>query len=84
MRVITAKFNSTCADTGRPIKKGDTCVYDPIGKKVYASGSPTQQRHLQEQQTAKRDQGGDMLDAQIEQQSENWYHNTYHGRYDNY
>ena len=76
MRVITAKFKSTCADTGRPIKKGETCVYDPIRKKVYASGSPTQQKYIQEQ-NSQRDQGGDMLDAAIEQQAENWYTQNY-------
>lgn len=81
MRVITAKFKSTCADTGRPIKKGEVCVYDPATRKVYASGSPTQQKFTQSE---KKDQGGDMLDAAIEQASENWYHQTYGGRYDNY
>lgn len=75
-RVIMAKFNSTCADTGRPIKKGDACVYDDVAKKVYASGSATQQAFQKEQQ-ASRDQGGDMLDAAIEQASERWYYNTY-------
>lgn len=74
MRVITAKFNSTCHETGRPIKKGDPCVYDPTTKRVYASGSPTQQRFTQ---ADKHDQGGDMLDAAIEQQAENWYHQNY-------
>jgi hypothetical protein len=34
MRVITAKFDSKCAETGRPIKKGDACVYDPQTKKI--------------------------------------------------
>lgn len=48
MRVITAKFDSTCADTGRPIKKGDVCVYDPSTGKVYASGSKTQQKFIKQ------------------------------------
>jgi hypothetical protein len=34
-REIIARFNSTCAETGRVIKKGDTCVYYPKAKKVY-------------------------------------------------
>jgi hypothetical protein len=80
MRVITAKFDSKCAETGRPIKKGDACVYDPQTKKVYASGSPTQQRFTQ---ADKHDQGGDMLNEAIEQQSENWYSQEY-DRYDHY
>lgn len=71
MRVITAKFNSTCAETGRPIKKGDVCVYDPATRRVFASGSPTQQAFN------KRDQGGDMLDAAIEQAAETWYRQNY-------
>ena len=38
---ITARFNSTCAETGRMIKKGETCIYYPIGKKVYHNESKT-------------------------------------------
>lgn len=38
-RVITAKFNSVCAETGRPIKAGDSCVYYPLTKKVYHQDS---------------------------------------------
>lgn len=34
-REITARFDSVCAETGKAIKKGDTCVYYPKGKKVY-------------------------------------------------
>jgi len=34
-RIITARFNSVCAETGRAILTGDPCVYYPIGKKVY-------------------------------------------------
>lgn len=34
-RMITAKFDSKCAETGKPIKKGDQCVYYPSDKKVY-------------------------------------------------
>lgn len=71
MRVITAKFNSVCAETGRPIKKGDPCVYDPKAKKVYASGSPTQQKFIQEQGHAPN------LDEILEQQSEQWHNQTY-------
>ncbi len=44
-KVITAKFDSTCAETGRSIRKGDACVYDDQTKRVYASGSKTQQQH---------------------------------------
>jgi hypothetical protein len=34
-REITAKFDSQCAQTGKPIKKGDQCIYYPVGKAVY-------------------------------------------------
>ena len=34
-REIVARFNSKCAETGREIKKGETCIYYPKGKKVY-------------------------------------------------
>lgn len=34
-REITARFDSKCAETGKAIKKGDTCVYYPSSRKVY-------------------------------------------------
>jgi len=75
MRVITAKFNSTCAETGRPIKKGDVCVYNPVTKKVYASGSPTQQAFTQKEQ--QNDQAAGMIQAEQDQYYDNWYQQTY-------
>lgn len=33
--MITAKFNSKCAETGREIKKGDACIYYPNSRDVY-------------------------------------------------
>jgi Holliday junction resolvasome RuvABC DNA-binding subunit len=41
MRVINAKFNSTCYETGCRIKKGERCVYDPATKRVYGIGTET-------------------------------------------
>jgi hypothetical protein len=38
-REITAKFDSICKETGKKIKKGDICIYYPIGKSVYHSDS---------------------------------------------
>jgi len=35
MNTIIAKFNSTCAETGTVLKKGDTIIYDSISKKAY-------------------------------------------------
>ena len=40
---IVAKFNSVCAETGKTIKKGDTCLYYPKTKKVYHLDSKTAQ-----------------------------------------
>jgi len=34
-RELKAKFDSTCPETGLPIKKGDTCVYFPRTRKAY-------------------------------------------------
>ena len=34
-RMIKARFKCKCAETGKPINKGDQCIYYPIGKKVY-------------------------------------------------
>ena len=35
-REIKAKFKSICSETGTEIKKGDNCIYYPIGKKVFS------------------------------------------------
>jgi len=35
-RVITARFDSTCKETGKTIKKGEECLYYPIGKSVFS------------------------------------------------
>lgn len=38
-RIITAKFSSSCAETGNKIKKGDTILYNPDLKKAYCKTS---------------------------------------------
>ena len=38
-REITARFNSKCAETHKPIRKGEPCIYYPIGKKVFSMDS---------------------------------------------
>jgi hypothetical protein len=35
-RVINAKFNCTCAETGSAIKKGAECIYYPSSKSVFS------------------------------------------------
>jgi len=39
MRVISAKFSSHCADTGRRILRGESVYYDPAGKRVFCPRS---------------------------------------------
>lgn len=38
-RQITAKFASVCAETGKPIKKGEQCIYYPSTKQVFCLDS---------------------------------------------
>lgn len=40
-RLITARFSSTCAETGRVIAKGEQCYYFPDLRKVYHLESNT-------------------------------------------
>jgi hypothetical protein len=35
MKKITAKFNSKCNETGKPIKKGEEMFYDYTNRKAY-------------------------------------------------
>jgi len=75
MRVITAKFDSTCYETGRPIKKGDVCVYDPATRRTYASGSPTQQKFTKQEK--QNDEALGMIQAEQDAYYDNWYQETY-------
>lgn len=38
-RIITARFESICAETHEIIKKGEECVYYPLSKSVFSSNS---------------------------------------------
>lgn len=40
---ITARFPSTCAESGKPIKKGERILYYPNGKKVFLIGHAPKQ-----------------------------------------
>ena len=40
-RVLVARFDSKCAETGKTIKKGDECVYYPSSKEVFHMDSKT-------------------------------------------
>lgn len=48
-RMIVARFDSVCAETGKQIKKGDEVLYDPRSKKVYCKGSKSAQHFLDDQ-----------------------------------
>ena len=32
---LTARFDSICPETGKPIRKGDQCIYYPAMRKAY-------------------------------------------------
>ncbi len=67
--VITAKFNSKCAETGRPIPKGDPMVYDYSTKKCYARGSNTEIEFVT---GGKPVADAPDIDNMIERQHEEW------------
>jgi len=58
MKIINAKFNSTCAETGCKIRKGERIVYDPVNKKAYGIGTKTAVDFINQQSTQ------DMVEAQ--------------------
>lgn len=41
LRELTAKFDGTCAETGKRIAKGEKCLYCPVQRKVYHEESRT-------------------------------------------
>ena len=45
-KIILARFNSKCNETGKEIKKGARCLYHPLEKKVYSSESETYEDHI--------------------------------------
>lgn len=45
-KIIIARFNSKCNETGKDIKKGTKCLYYPLEKKVYSLDSKTHEEYL--------------------------------------
>jgi len=45
MYYIDAKFKSVCSETGRPIKKGERCLYSKEDKKIFCSQSKAYTDH---------------------------------------
>lgn len=44
-RTIIARFDSICAETGKAIKKGETCIYYPTSKDVFHVDSEQAQEY---------------------------------------
>lgn len=44
-RVITAKYDSFCAETKAQIKKGESCVYYPSSKEIFHHDSKQAQTY---------------------------------------
>lgn len=40
MRLITAKFNSRCAQTGKALRRGDEIYFDTTTRKAYHKEAP--------------------------------------------
>ncbi len=47
-RVIEAKYESICAETGDKILRGESCLYYPAMRKVYSLASNTYARYCGE------------------------------------
>lgn len=39
IRIVKSKYESRCIETGLPIRRGEECLFDPDGRKVYHSKS---------------------------------------------
>ncbi len=48
-RIITARYDSLCAETGRPIRKGETCIYYPLAGQVFCEDSKQAETFRSEQ-----------------------------------
>jgi hypothetical protein len=49
-RIILSRFDTVCAETGKPIKKGDKCVYYPSSKECFALDSKQAKEYREYQQ----------------------------------
>ena len=69
--ITTAKFDSKCAATGNPVKKGETIAYDKAAKKVYSSETEEYKkaRELRDESSAEEK----MIMAQEDAYFNNWY-----------
>ncbi len=54
-RILTSRFESKCAETGKVIKKGETCVYYPSSKDVFHTSSKQYQEYKEMKDDELRD-----------------------------
>lgn len=73
-KIIFAKFNSNCAETGCKIKKGEKMVYDYDNKKCYAIASNTAIAFIN---TPVHDSAGAAIQAEQEAYFDNFWYNNY-------
>ena len=70
MKAITAKFNSTCSETGKPLKKGSTIYFDTSTRKAYHYESQTAKNY--------RENGtGRTIEADLSTAQENAYFDNF-------
>lgn len=48
LRVITTLYNGTCAETNKPILKGEKALYDPRTGLLYRAGTVAMAKYLRE------------------------------------
>lgn len=73
MKIMTARFTGTCAETGKPLKRGTTIVYDSVERKAYHPDSQKARDHG----NGMPDNDGQLVEAQTEAIFDNWYAANY-------
>lgn len=71
-KIINAKFNSTCAETGCRIKKGERMMYDYSERKAYAIGSKAAVSFINNESNST----ADMVSAQEDAYFDNFCYNN--------
>ena len=61
LKQITAKFNSTCSESGKRIKKGESCLYDYNARKVYSLCSKMAEKNEKNEQALKENNFDEMM-----------------------
>ncbi len=75
MKTMQAKYAGKCANSGASFRKGDTIVYDPQTRRAFLP--ETIQQPAVKPNPQDHDQAGDMMQAILDQQSDNFcYHNN--------